>query len=569
MNDITQKIKDYIIAMAGDSRDLVELADRDRLSPTYGCFYYPYWRSKSSDYVNARCQEAVYTLALLYKNDYPGVNCRRREEIKELAIAGALFWASLQHSDGSFDEWYAGEHGFAATAFSSFALSETFSLLRGELSSGECEVLTKTLSTAAGWLCQHDDLDKINHEAVSAAALYSLGETLGEDRFREEAERKVKLVLDLQTREGWFPELGGVDTGYSFLTLEYLSQCYLHSRDERLKDALGRALEFLSYFVHPDLTTGREYNLCGNSYISLLAGSIMGEFSPLARSLFSEGIARGNAMAQLAQDDLSRCYHLYNGLLAYDHYRENEGVWDQDRRELPFKSVPFRRFFPESGLAAVKTSRYYAVSAGKSGGLVKVFPEGGDLSLQDRGYTLALPGRTPLSSFRLGPDNTVSWSDEGEIKVSASFREGSYFFPHPLARLLLKVVSRLPGGYLIVKKGIDFIRRRKNASLQLTAVSGRASSRTLTRSIIFQEESVKILDEISGRDEGDTIRAAIEVEIKTDGWISDRPASNEENRLGDILNGSGGAKVEKEITPRSDRMDIAIAISENSPGSSI
>ncbi len=556
MNGINPEVFDYITPMAGASRDLVELADRDQLSPTYGCFYYPYWRSKSSDYVNARCQEAVYTLALLYKNDYPGVSCRGREEIRELAVAGALFWASLQHSDGSFDEWYAGEHGFAATAFSGFALSETFLLLREELSSKDHEVIKKALSGAAGWLCRHDDLDKINHEAVGAAALYSLGETLGEDRFREEAERKVKLVLDRQTREGWFPELGGVDTGYSFLTLEYLSQCYLHSRDERLKDALGRALDFLAYFVHPDLTTGREYNLCGNSYISLLAGSIMGEFSPLARSLFSAGIARGNAMVQLAQDDLSRCYHLYNGLLAYDHYRENEGIWGRDRRELPFKGDPFRRFFPESGLAAVKTARYYAVSAGKSGGLVKVFSEGGDLSFQDRGYTLTAQDQKSRSSFRLGPDNTVSWSDEGEMKVTASFREGSYYFPHPLARFLLKSISSLPGGYLIVKKGIDFIRRRKNASFQLTAVSGRASSRRLNRTITFKDESIEIVDEISGEVGEGSLKAMIEVEVKTNGLISTRPAVGDEARLSEILSGSGGVKIEKKITPHSDRVDV-------------
>lgn len=547
--------------MAGASRDLVELIDRDRLSPTYGCFYYPYWRSKSSDYVNARCQEAVYTLALLYKNDYPGSDSRGSEEIKELAIAGALFWASLQHSDGSFDEWYLGEHGFAATSFSGFALSETFLLLRDELSSGEREVLAKALAGAGRWLCQHDDLDKINHEAVGAAALYSLGEALGEDRFREEAERKVNLVIERQTKEGWFPELGGVDTGYSFLTLEYLSQCYIYSQDERLKATLARALEFLSYFVHPDLTTGREYNLCGNSYISLLAGAIMGEFSPLARSLFSEGIARGNAMVQLAQDDLSRCYHLYNGLLAYDHYREKAKIWDHDRRQLPFKSGPFRRFFPESGLAAVKTARYYAVSAGKSGGLVKVFSVGGDLYFQDRGYTLTVPCHTTQSSFRLSPDNNISWSDEGRMKVSASFREGSYFFPHPLARLLLKVISRLPGGYLIVKKGIDFIRRRKNASFQLTAVSGRASSRRLDRTITFKDESLQIMDEISGEEGESALRALIEVEVKTNGLISARPVAGDEAGLSEILGGSGGVRVEKEIIPLSDRVDVDFSIS--------
>lgn len=561
MNDFEAKVMDYITAMAVSSRDLIELADRDRLSPTYGCFYYPYWRSKSSDYVNARCQEVAYTLALIYKNDYPGINCRGYREIKDLAVAAALYWASLQHPDGSFDEWYAGEHGLAATAFSGFAMSRAFALLKDELSPENKSILENVLFRAAQWLCRHDDLDKINHEAVAAAALYGIGDVLGEKEFFQAAEKKVSLVLELQTEEGWFPELGGVDTGYSFLTVEYLSQCYLFSREERLKESLEKALDFLSFFVHPDLTTGREYNLCGNSYVSLLAASIMGEFSPLARSLFSEGIARGNAMVQLAQDDLSRCYHLYNGLLAYDHYREKENLWGQDRKELPYQRAPFHRLFPESGLAVVKTGRYYAVIAGKSGGLVKLFPEGGDIAVQDRGYTLTTQDQSKLSSFRLSSGNTVSQTGEGRINIDASFREGSYYFPHPLARLLLKIGSQLPGGYLLVKKGVDFIRRRKNASLQLTAVSGRASAWRLKRTIDFQEEGADIRDEIIGEPGQRVKSAAIELEVKTEGLISSLPAEDKQDRLREIINGSGRAKVEKKITPYSDRVEVLTTIS--------
>ena len=72
MKDIETQAQSYARKMVESAGSLIELADRDRYSPTYGCFFYPYWRSKSSDFVNSRCQEAAYTLALLYKNEYPG-----------------------------------------------------------------------------------------------------------------------------------------------------------------------------------------------------------------------------------------------------------------------------------------------------------------------------------------------------------------------------------------------------------------------------------------------------------------------------------------------------------------
>ncbi len=350
---------------------LLELADRDRNSPTYGCFDYPHWRSKTSGYVNGRLQEAAYTLALLYSNDYPGNRCRGLLEVGELARAGLLSWAALQHSDGSFDEWYRGEHGFAATAFSAFALSRAFFLLKDLLAPSESAALEEVFRRAGGWLSRHQDLDKINHQAVGAAALYSLGELLGAPALAAEAGRKVASVLDRQTEEGWFPELDGVDTGYSFLTLEYLAHCYRYAPSGRLENALLKTLEFLSFFVHPEISTGREYNLCGNSYVSLLAAALLAPLSPAARRLFSEGIARDNLLEQLAQDDLSRCYHLYNGLLAYDYARENRELLEKPAPPLPFAGPPFRKIFPRAGLAAVRGEGYYAVVSLFRGGLVK------------------------------------------------------------------------------------------------------------------------------------------------------------------------------------------------------
>jgi len=89
----------YGKVMARAAEGLFELADRDRHSPAYGCFDYPYWRSKTSGYINARLQEASLALALLYRNDYPGNRCRAVREVGELARAGLLRWAAIQHPD--------------------------------------------------------------------------------------------------------------------------------------------------------------------------------------------------------------------------------------------------------------------------------------------------------------------------------------------------------------------------------------------------------------------------------------------------------------------------------------
>ncbi len=547
----------YLETLIEAAENLPELADRDRYSPTYGCFSYPYWRSKSADYASARCQEAAYTLALLYSPDYPANPFSGKLEIGELAVGAVLYWASLQHGDGSFDEWYKGEHGFAATAFSSFAISKAYGLLQDEFSEEDKARLLGAFRRAARWLARHDDLDKINHEAVAAAALFSLAEALGDEGPAGAAREKVEKVLAGQTDEGWFPELGGVDTGYSFLTLEYLSQAYLFDRSEKLKSALEKALDFLACFVHPEITTGREYNLCGNSYVSLLAASIMAEFSPPARTLFREGIGRGNVLAQLAQDDLSLCCHLYNGLLSWEHGRRNiEG----ETLPLPYQGEPFRKYFPRAGLLAVKEKDYYAVAGCRNGGLLKVFPvagEGG--SCLDSGYTVSTPDGKKLRSSSRAGDNEIGPRPDGGVEVKARFRPAGYFFPHPLARLLLKLISAVPGGYRVVKKGIDRVRRKKQASFQLAAVSGEPSRWTLQRTIAFREGEVSIVDRI---DPGGSPVSPVEIdlEVREKGLIVSRPLAGRKEELRECLASGNRVVVEKVIKTTDSGIEVSFRI---------
>lgn len=545
MRDAADKADRWAGEVVAASRDLLRLVNRDRRSPAYGCFHPPFWLNKTSDYPNARCQEAAYTLALLHRNDYPGNSWRGVEEIRELALAGLRFWARRQHPDGSSDEWYRGERGFAATAFTAYALSRAFVLLAPGMAEPERGELVSSFRRAASWLARHQDLNKLNHEAVGAAALFALAAATGDEPARAAARAKRDRVLAAQRGEGWFPELGGCDTGYSFITVEYLVRCWLLDPDEKLRLACERALDFLRFFVHPDLMTGPEYNLCRNHYVSLLAAAALGGVSPTARGIFREGAARASALEQITQDDLIRCFHLYTGLEAYDAFRSTRGSFEAGDPPLPFQGPPYRRYFPESRLVSVKAPSYFAVASGDCGGLIRFYacpPAGSPLSSGlDQGVAAAPRGGPPLFSSLYSTENRVECGEDGSLRVSASLKPGKYFFPGRTARFAVSLLSSLPGGYLLIKKGMDFVRSRKKATFQISAVSGEGSGWRIRREVAWGEDRIVIEDAVAPPPGAAAAEIALDFDLRRDGLVVSRPFAGRS---------FGGGTIRKEIVFR-------------------
>jgi len=54
----------------------------------------------------------------------------------------------------------------------------------------------------------------------------------------------------------------------------------------------------------------------------------------------------------------------------------------------------------------------------------------------------------------------------------------------------------MPGGYHLVKSGVDFFRRRKKASFRIDRGPGRISPWRLKRTITFRPDLVLVRDEI-------------------------------------------------------------------------
>ena len=149
--------------------------DRNAFSPTYGCFHRDYWLDKTSDFADAVRQFGVQSLALVYAYDFPGNIYIGQPKVRDWAIAGMNFWAAIQHSDGSFDEFYPYERGWVGpTAFTSFTVIEAFKILEGEIPQEKAEKIRGAISRAAYLIAagESEEDHLANHHAMACLAVW-------------------------------------------------------------------------------------------------------------------------------------------------------------------------------------------------------------------------------------------------------------------------------------------------------------------------------------------------------------------------------------------------------------
>ena len=228
--------------------------DRDEDSPTYGCMDRNFWHYKVHDYSSALLQQSMITLALIYKKDFYSNPYYGKEIIKNYAIACLDFCTQIQHKDGSFDEYWAGERSIPSTAFTLYAICETSEIL-GYLP----ERLIICIKNAVEFLEKHTETGALNQEVASVTAIRYASGILDEGHSKEIAERKFCSLLEKQKKEGWFEEYNGLDVGYLTVNLDYMVRYYELSKDERALSSAKKMLEIIKFFVHPDGSLGGEY----------------------------------------------------------------------------------------------------------------------------------------------------------------------------------------------------------------------------------------------------------------------------------------------------------------------
>jgi hypothetical protein len=446
--------------------------DRDSGSPTYGSFDRSHWHLKISNFSSAVLQQAVFILAACYKNDFEGNVYYDNPRIKQWALASLEYWAKIQNHDGSFDEYWKGEGSFPATAFSCFSSTEVYLLLG--LNDPR---LLAAMERAIKFLSGRTETFAVNQEVVSAASVYNMYLITKSKKFLELSEKKIAQLKTMQTSDGFFPEHDGADIGYSSVTLEYLSVLYEKTAREDIKEMCNALVEFLSYFVHPDGTSGGAYSSRGTEYFMLggleSCSSFNPRCAPLRELLFDNMILKNHR--GLGIDERYVLHYIgcsfTRGLLKY-----HRGLLDQGflyREEV-------KKLFPKAKLYVVSQPPVYLIISLFKGGIFRLY-ENGNLLLEDTGYRI-VKGKS-IFHTEIGDDCHYEVA-EGKVSITKNFYSKQYAVITPLRSFLLFCYSLVFGNALWV-----YFRRKFIKGARRTGI-------ILKRDLLISSDSVIIEDRI-------------------------------------------------------------------------
>ncbi len=339
---------------------LLASVDRNPYSPAYGCFDRQYWHYRTSSFPSEMYQEAVLPLAMVYAHPFPGNRWHGAERLRELAIAGMRFAARSSHRDASCDDYYPFERAFGAAVFSLQAAAQAYLLL--EL---DDPALRAWLVRRARWVARHGETGRLtNHHALGALGLHAVYQLTGEVEFAQARDVLVSRVLAWQSPEGWFAEYEGADLGYQTLTIDCLAKLVRWTDSLRLAEALGRAVAFARWFLHPDGSFGGAYGSRGTVQyyphgMELLAGA-----SADAADLADAHLKYLAAGRQLPYADDRLYVHRLASLL---------GAWLDwsPVRPAPQRDSPRTSYFSEARLLVHRSQAHSTIVSAARGGVLR------------------------------------------------------------------------------------------------------------------------------------------------------------------------------------------------------
>ena len=126
----------YFSNLALKARDRAfHLLDRNAYSKTFGCFDRYYWHFKTKDFPSSSYQMAVEFLARVWSDSHKENALYKNPQLLNWIKAALRYTCSIQHKDGSFDEWYPNERGWAGpTSYILHALVKAYQISKTELS---------------------------------------------------------------------------------------------------------------------------------------------------------------------------------------------------------------------------------------------------------------------------------------------------------------------------------------------------------------------------------------------------------------------------------------------------
>jgi len=389
---------------------IISSLNRNEFSPTFGCFDKSHWFYKVVNFSCARFQEPSLTLALLYKNKFKGNTYFKNEKIKEWAIAGIKFLTKVQNKNGSFNEWYPNENSFVGTAFPIYSAAETYLMLKNEIDKKIQTSLIEMFRKAGNWLIKHDEKVS-NQQAGAVAALYNIFLITNDKKYKRNCEKKLLVLEKTQSEEGWFPEYGGADFGYSFILLDFLGKYFKKSHDKKVLKLVRSCSEFLVHFLHSDGSIGGSYGSRNTEFIVPHGIEIFSKYDNNANYI-------GNIIAKNIQNIVNPL--VMDDRFAFQYHTSYlQAFLDYKKQKIKAPNIEKEKFFEDSGLF-VTNKNYYMVIGTKKGGVFRLF-KGRKHIYDDSGFIGKIDNK--LITNQCTNSSKLVKFDKNNLVINGKFKE--------------------------------------------------------------------------------------------------------------------------------------------------
>lgn len=481
---------------------LLSLMDRNDFSPTFGCMDREYWLCRTTDFPSSIAQFGVHAVALAYAHEMPGNIYYQKPIVKDWIIAAMDYWTRIQKRDGSFDEFYPNERGWAGpTGFLVYAMANAYRLIGGkDAVSGRFDARFRSAIRQAGlFLSDRDEHGVLaNHHAMAVMPIYEAYDLVGDRELYDGFKVRLDHFLTFCHEEGWCLEYDGADLGYLSATVSFLGKLRLRGyTDQRIEEVLERAVEYSSHFVYPDghyagtMGSRQTLHFYPHGY-ELLAGLDL-DISPLAAAVAERmlrGLAEGKLVPPEIMEDRYFVYRVPEMLLSYIDY----GGRPKSLPELPYERRGYRRYWPGAKMAVDRGKSHYLCVNLARGGVTKLFDaETESFILADAGIVAVLENGKPLTSQWIDDSYQFKAEPDGDLMLEVS--GDTHYIATKIFDPLKMMVFRI--GMLALGWHARLAHEIKGGIRQVLMTSARTAPLQFKRRIEVGEGSLTITDTLN------------------------------------------------------------------------
>ncbi len=472
---------------------ILSLLDRNPFSKTYGCFDRGYWFHRTSDFPASINQMGTHTLALLWKHPFDGKNpYYHNPKILNWCLAAVRFWMKCQHKDGSFDEWYPNERGWAGpTGYLVHAMAQTYFLLHKDVPHEFGVEFKKAIHQAGKYLASYDEEYVLaNHHAIALLPIYEAYLITEDAQLLKAFEHKFSEFETYCHPEGWALEYDGVDIGYLAGTISFLTSLYKLWPDERIAGIVERAVQFTSYHLYPNGHFGGSMGSRQTVHFYHSGYEFWSHKIPMAATMAEMALQYlndGQLVPPSTQEDHYVLYRLSEYLEASLAYQ----LRPMSMPLLPWQDEQnFTKFFKGCGVTVRKQGNIYAVANLNKGGVVKAFDiKERRMIANNSGWMARLENGRVVTSQWNDPSYQVSVTDhESSVKGKANFVVAKVFTP--LKMIIFRIFMLMFGWHSVLAYQIKAGIRR------LLMVGSKRSCVNFERKLIWSKKDLTIEDQI-------------------------------------------------------------------------